>query len=87
MPNERMKKVIQQFHNLYIDLTMEERKDYSQAQQAALESPNDIMTLIINDMDQNTTIVLRFKQMVKDIESRFVKTHLCGVLVHGIGLY
>jgi len=25
--------------------------------------------------------------MVKNIESRFVKTHLCGVLVHGIGLY
>ena len=25
--------------------------------------------------------------MVKGIESRYVKTHLCGVLVHGVGLY
>jgi hypothetical protein len=25
--------------------------------------------------------------IVKNVESRFVKTHLCGVLVHGIGLY
>ena len=87
MPNERMKHAIQQSYNLHIDLTMEERKDYSRARQAAIESPDDIMTLIIDGMDQNTTIVPRFKQTVKDIESQFVKTHLCGVLVHGIGLY
>ena len=87
MPNERMKQAIQQSYNLHIDLTMEERKNYSRARQAAIESPDDIMTLIIDGMDQNTTIVPRFKQTVKDIESRFVKTHLCGVLVHGIGLY
>jgi len=45
------------------------------------------MTLIIDGMNQNTTIVPRFKQTVKGIESRFVKTHLCGVLVHDIDLY
>jgi hypothetical protein len=38
-------------------------------------------------MDQNTTMVPKMRQTVKNIESRFVKTHLCGVLVHGIGLY
>jgi hypothetical protein len=32
-------------------------------------------------------MVPKMKQTVKNIESRFVKTHLCGVLVHGIGLY
>jgi hypothetical protein len=35
----------------------------------------------------NTTMVPKMRQTVKNIESRFVKTHLCGVLVHGIGLY
>jgi hypothetical protein len=45
------------------------------------------MSLIIDGMDQNTTWVPKFKQSVKGIESRFIKTHLCGVLVHGIGLY
>ena len=45
------------------------------------------MTLIIDGMDQNTTIMPRFKQTVKDIDSQFVKTHLSGVLVHDIGLY
>jgi hypothetical protein len=32
-------------------------------------------------------MVPKMRQTVKNIESRFVKTHLCGVLVHGIGLY
>jgi hypothetical protein len=32
-------------------------------------------------------MVPKMRQTVKNIESRFVKTHLCRVLVHGIGLY
>ena len=43
---------------------MEERKDYSRSRQATIESPDDIMTLIIDGMDQNTTIVPRFKRTV-----------------------
>jgi hypothetical protein len=41
----------------------------------------------VDGMDQNTTMVPKMRQTVKNIESRFVKTHLCGVLVHSIGLY
>jgi hypothetical protein len=44
------------------------------------------MNLIIDGMDQNTTWIPKFKQSVKGIESRYVKKHLYGVLVHGIGL-
>ena len=33
------------------------------------------------------TMVSKLRQLVKGIESRYVKTHLCGVLVHGVGLY
>jgi hypothetical protein len=50
-------------------------------------TPDLFMSLIVDGMDQNTTMVPKMRQTVKNIESRFVKTHLCGVLVHGIGLY
>ena len=87
MPNEHMKHAIHQSYNLHIDLTIEERINYSRARQATIESLDDIMTSIIDFMDQNTTIVPRFKQTVKGIDSRFVRTYFCGVLVHGISLY
>ena len=45
------------------------------------------MCLIVDGMDQNTTMVPKLRQTVKGIEGRYVKTHLCGVLVHGEGLY
>jgi hypothetical protein len=50
-------------------------------------TPDFFMSLIVDGMDQNMTMVPKMRQTVKNIESRFVKTHLCGVLVHGIGLY
>jgi hypothetical protein len=50
-------------------------------------TPNFFMCLIIDGMDQNMMMVPKMRQTVKNIESRFVKTHLCEVLVHGIGLY
>jgi hypothetical protein len=52
-----------------------------------MNEPDQYMSLIIDGMDQNTTWVPKFKQSVKGIESRYIKTHLCGVLVHGIGLH
>ena len=39
------------------------------------------LCLIVNGMDQNTTMVSKLRQLVKGIESRYVKTHLCGVQV------
>jgi hypothetical protein len=41
----------------------------------------------VDGMDQNTTMIPKMRQPVKSMESRFVKTHLCGVLIHGMGLY
>ena len=49
--------------------------------------PTQSLCLIVDGMDQNTTMVPKLRQLVKAIESRYVKTHLCGVLVHGVGLY
>ena len=45
------------------------------------------MSLIMDGMDQNTTMVPKMRQTMKNIESYFVKIHLCGVLVHCIGFY
>ena len=45
------------------------------------------MCLIVDGMDQNTTMVPKLRQAVKGIKSQFVKTHLCNILVHEEGLY
>ena len=45
------------------------------------------MCLIVDGMDQNTTMVPKLRQAVKGIKGRYVKIHLCGILVHREGLY
>ena len=49
-------------------------------------SPDESLCLIVDGMDQNTTMVPKLCQSVKGIEGRYVKTHLCSVLVHGVAL-
>jgi hypothetical protein len=66
---------------------MEERRDYWLFKRSAMITPDLFMCLIVDGMNQNTTMVPKMRQTVKNIESRFVKIHLCGVLVHGIALY
>ena len=68
-------------------LQKEERKDYWLAKENAILFPTESLCLIVDGMDQNTTMVPKLCQSVKNIEGRYVKTHLCGVLVHGVGLY
>ena len=43
------------------------------------------LCLIIDGMDQNTTMVPKLRQSVKGIEGRYVTTHLCGVVGKGFG--
>ena len=45
------------------------------------------LCLIVDGMDQNTTMVPKLHQLVKGIESQYVKIHLCDVLIHDVGLY
>jgi hypothetical protein len=66
---------------------MEERRDYWLFKRSTMITPDFFMSLIVDGINQNTTMVPKMRQTVKNIESRFVKTHLCRVLVHGIGLY
>jgi hypothetical protein len=78
---------IKNLYVVYIQHQMEERRDYWLFKRSTMIAPDLFMYLIVEGKDQNTTMVSKMRQTMKNIESCFVKTHLCGVLVHGIGLY
>jgi hypothetical protein len=86
-PDEATKERISRAYQLHLDMSLEDRMEYSRGRTAAINEPDQYLSLIIDGMDQNTIWVPKFKQSVKGIESHYIKTHLCGVLVHGIGLY
>ena len=85
--NPAQKQLVRERLNLHQAVQVEERKDYWRAKQNAILYPNESMCLIVDGMDQNTTMVPKLRQAVKGIEGRYVKIHLCGILVHGEGLY
>jgi hypothetical protein len=85
--NAAVRLQIKELFLVHIQHQMEERRDNWLFKRLAMITPNFFMSLIVDGMDQNTTMVPKMRQTVKNIESHFVKTHLCGVLVHGIGLY
>ena len=85
--NPAQKQLVREQLNLHQALQVEERRDYWKAKRNAILYPSESICLIVDGMDQNTTMVLKLRQAIKGIEGRYVKTHLCGVLVHGEGLY
>ena len=85
--NPIQKQLVWEQLNLHQALQVEERRDYWKAKSNAILYSNESMYLIVDGMDQNTTMVPKLPQAVKRIEGRYVKTHLCGMLVHGEGLY
>jgi hypothetical protein len=72
---------------VHIRYQMEKRCDNWLFKRSAMITPDFFMSLIVDGMDQNMTMVPKMRQTVKNIESCFVKTHLCGVLIHSIELY
>ena len=52
----------------------------------ARNRPNKYLSIIIDGMDQHTTMMPKMWQSLKNIKDQYVKTHLCGVLVHEWGL-
>ena len=85
--NPTQKQLVREHLNLHQALQVEEQRDYWKAKNNAILYPNESMCLIVDGMDQNTTMVPKLRQAVEGIEGRYVKTHLCGMLVHGEGLY
>ena len=72
---------------LNIQYQMEERRDYWLFKRSTMITPDLFLCMIVDGVDQNATWISSMKQTMKNMESLYVKTHLCGVLVHGIGLY
>ena len=85
--NERVKEIVQVQYQLHLTLQIKEWQDYWWAKRDAIMSPDESLCLIVDGMDQNTTMVPKLRQLVKNIEGRYVKSQLCGVLIHGVALY
>ena len=50
---------------------IEERQDYWKAKRSTILDSNGSMCLIVDSMDQNTTMTAKFRQIMKNMESRF----------------
>ena len=66
--NPPQKQLVRERLNLHQTIQMEERKDYWRAKQNAILYPNESMCLIVDGMDQNTTMLPKLRQVVKGIE-------------------
>ena len=70
-----------------MQIVIEEREYYWDAKRIAKDRLDKSICLMVDGMDQNAMMVPKFLQLVKGIEGRYVRTHLCGVLVHDLGFY
>ncbi|KAI8493131.1 hypothetical protein Bbelb_291350 [Branchiostoma belcheri] len=50
------------------------------------DHPTAVLSIIIDGMDQNKTAIPHFAQKTKESEKWKPKTHVTGVIVHGLGL-
>ena len=74
--------------NRHLCHVFDSRKLYSYWKEESRSSPEQSLCLIIDGMDQNTTTLPHFKRTPPRLEgNRFLKTHVCGVLVHGFKLF
>ena len=78
---------IKEVFMLHLLEQMEEQRYYWICKRSCYIHPELYMCIIVDGMDQNTTMVPKMRQTVKNIKHRFEKIHLYGALVHGIGLY
>ena len=85
--NPTQKHLIQEKILLHQGSQIEEGRDYWNAKDNTKLFPNESLLFIVDEMDQNTTMVLKVRETAKGIEGRYMKTHLCGVSIHGKGLF
>ena len=66
----------------------QERKRYYSNRQAAIESPSEYLSIIIDGMDQNKTNLPHLIRIPKSCQNLWcLHTHLTGCLVHGFGTF
>ena len=80
---DRLKQIYQRHH----ELQYQERDAYEDVKLDARNRPDKFLSIVVDGMDQNITMVPKMRQTVKNTEGWYVQTHLCGVKVHSWGLY
>ena len=66
----------------------QERKRYYSHRQKAIECPDEVISVIVDGMDQNKTNLPSFVRMTKACQNLWcLRTHLTGCLVHGLGAF
>ena len=66
----------------------QERRRYYANKQAGIESPDEVLSIIIDGMDQNKTNLPSLKRVPKSCQNLWnLRTHLTGALVHGTGSF
>ena len=71
--NPTQKRLVREQFLLHQTLQIEERRDYWRAKANAILYPNESMCLIVDEMNQNTTMVPKLQQSVKGVEERYMK--------------
>ena len=72
----------------YIFIYRQECQRYYTNRRLGTDNPNDYISLIADGMDQNKTNVPSLVRTPKSCQNLWnLRTHLMGVLVHGIGSY
>ena len=71
-----------------IPLYRQERERYYFNRQNAIENPDEVMSLILDGMDQNKTNLPSLVRVTKSCQNLWcLRTHLTGCLVHGVGAF
>jgi hypothetical protein len=83
MMKDRLKQIYQRCH----ELQRQERDAYEDMKLNVKNRPDKFLSIVVDGMDQDTMMVPKMHQTMKNIEGWYVKTHLYGILVHGWGLY
>lgn len=66
----------------------QERHRYYANRQQSIDDPDNVLSMIIDEMDQNKTNLPSFVRMTKSCQNLWcLRTHLTGCLVHRYGWY
>lgn len=66
----------------------QERKRYYSNRQKAIECPDEVISIIVDGMDQNKTNLPSLVRVTKSCQNLWcLRTHLTGCLVHGFGAF
>ena len=69
-------------------MSRQERKRYYSNRQSAVENPDEVISIILDGMDQNKTNLPSLVRVPKSCQNLWcLRTHLTGCLVHGVGAF